>query len=78
MPQLLVRGLDTEIVKALKERARTHGVSTEEEHRRILEESLRGPIKRRFEEVIASMPEVGLDEDYKRGLAKERDNGLFD
>jgi len=73
MPQLLVRGLDSEIVEALKERARSHGVSAEEEHRQILEESLRGPKKKRFEEVIASMPDVGTDEDYERGFAKARD-----
>jgi len=78
MTQLLVRGLDADIVEALKERARIHGVSAEEEHRRILEESLRRPKKKSFEEVIATMPEVGMDDDFERGIAKERDNGLFD
>ena len=78
MTQLLVRGLDADIVEALKKRTRIHGVSAEEEHRRILEDSLRRPRKKSFEEVIATMPDVGKDEDFIRGIAKERDDELFD
>lgn len=40
MAQLLVRNISDELVKALKLRAAAHGVSTEEEHRRILAEKL--------------------------------------
>lgn len=40
MAQLLVRDLDESLVKKLKRRARAHGVSAEEEHRRILNEVL--------------------------------------
>ena len=40
MAQLLVRKVDERIVSALKERAARHGVSAEEEHRRILIETL--------------------------------------
>jgi antitoxin FitA len=40
MAQLLVRKVDDRIVLALKERAAKHGVSAEEEHRRILIETL--------------------------------------
>lgn len=40
MAQLLVRKLDESLVIKLKRRAREHGVSTEEEHRRILAEAL--------------------------------------
>ena len=36
MAQLLVRKVDSDTVRKLKERARAHGVSAEEEHRRIL------------------------------------------
>ena len=36
MAQLLVRKIEDRIVAALKERAARHGVSAEEEHRRIL------------------------------------------
>ncbi len=40
MAQLLVRKLDDELVSKLKKRAGEHGVSVEEEHRRILREVL--------------------------------------
>lgn len=40
MAQLLVRNVDDGLVRKLKLRARTRGVSAEEEHRRILAESL--------------------------------------
>ena len=40
MAQLLVRNLESEIVRHLKHRAGEHGVSVEEEHRRILREAL--------------------------------------
>ncbi len=41
MAQLLVRNLEDELVRDLKKRAGEHGVSVEEEHRRILREALR-------------------------------------
>ena len=40
MPQLLVRNLDSHLVRRLRSRARAHGVSVEEEHRRILKQAL--------------------------------------
>jgi plasmid stability protein len=40
MAQFLVRKLDEGLVRKLKRRARHHGVSTEEEHRRILVDAL--------------------------------------
>jgi antitoxin FitA len=40
MAQLIVRNLDDLLVRKLKIRAAEHGVSTEEEHRRILAEVL--------------------------------------
>lgn len=40
MAQLLVRNVADGLVRKLKRRARNHGVSAEEEHRRILAESL--------------------------------------
>ena len=40
MADLLVRGVDEEIVRALKERAGAHGRSAEAEHREILREAL--------------------------------------
>jgi plasmid stability protein len=41
MAQLLVRDVDDEIVKLLKQRAASHGRSAEAEHRAILEGALR-------------------------------------
>jgi plasmid stability protein len=66
MANLIVRNLDEAIVSALKQRAARHGVSAEAEHRRILEEALRSPPRRSFAEVLASMPDVGRDEDFAR------------
>lgn len=41
MASLVVRNLDDELVRRLKERAKGEGRSAEAEHRRILEEALR-------------------------------------
>ena len=43
MPDLLVRGVDEEIVRALKQRAGAHGRSAEAEHRAILKAALAAP-----------------------------------
>lgn len=40
MAQLLVRGVPQSVLKKLKYRAAVHGVSAEEEHRRILRDAL--------------------------------------
>ena len=40
MPQLLVRDIPQTLVHKLKRRAAQHGVSAEEEHRRILRDAL--------------------------------------
>ena len=41
MGQLLVRNVDDELIRRLKERAAAHGRSAEAEHRAILETALR-------------------------------------
>jgi antitoxin FitA len=66
MPDLLVRGVDEEIVRALKERAGAHGRSAEAEHRAILAAALVRARRRSFAEVLASMPPVGDDADFER------------
>ena len=43
MATLLVRKLDDDLVRKLKERAKAHGRSAEAEHRKILEEALSPP-----------------------------------
>jgi plasmid stability protein len=45
MPQLLVRNVEESLVRRLKRRAAAHGVSVEEEHRRVLKEALSRPLK---------------------------------
>jgi antitoxin FitA len=78
MPDLLVRGVDEEIVRALKQRAGAHGHSAEAEHRAILKAALAGPRRRTLAEVLASMPDVGLDTDFERVEATEPCPHVFD
>jgi plasmid stability protein len=66
MADLLVRGVDEELVRALKERAGAHGRSAEAEHRDILAAALARPRRRSFAEVLASIPDVGTDADFAR------------
>lgn len=63
---LLVRNLDEQVVLALKERAARHKRSAEAEHRAILEQILLRPRRKSFVQVLASMPNVGKDEDFGR------------
>lgn len=66
MADLLVRGVDDNLVRALKERAGQRGHSAEAEHRAILAVALARPAQRSFAQVLASMPNVGLDADFER------------
>jgi plasmid stability protein len=68
MPQLIVRQIEEKVVKRLKQQAGAHGVSMEEEHRRILREALLGPSRRKpsFKEYLLQMPDVGPDELFAR------------
>jgi plasmid stability protein len=79
MANLVVRNLDQRIVDALKQRAARHGRSAEAEHRAILEEVLLGtPKKRSFAEALASLPNVGQDEDFERLEDADEDAHVFD
>jgi plasmid stability protein len=82
MPQLLVRDLDSSLVNRLKRRAADHGVSAEEEHRRILKEVLLRPPQQKpslIEFLISDegevMPEVELALERSREI-EVRDTGL--
>lgn len=68
MAQLIVRDIDERLVRKLKERAGRHGVSMEEEHRRILRQVLlqRSAQRTSFGDVLMSIPEVGTDKDFAR------------
>lgn len=61
---LVVRNIDEAIVQSLKEQAARNGRSAEAEHRAILKAALMQPRKRSYFEVLASMPNVGNDEDF--------------
>jgi antitoxin FitA len=66
MPDLLVRGVDDDLVQALKKRAGAHGRSQEAELRAILAAALLSPPRRNLAELLAAMPEVGVDDDFQR------------
>ena len=66
MPDLLVRGVDDALVQALKKRAGAHGRSQEAELRAILAAALLSPPRRNLAQLLAAMPEVGLDADFQR------------
>lgn len=66
MATLIVRNLDQHIVDELKRRAVKHGRSAEAEHRKLLESVLLRPARKSFAEVLAAMPNVGKDADFKR------------
>lgn len=66
MARLVIRNLPGDLVEALKQRAARHGRSAEQEHRAILEAALLGPRRCSLAAVLASMPNVGRDEDFAR------------
>jgi antitoxin FitA len=74
MHQLVVRKIEEKVVRKLKERAGAHGVSMEEEHRRILREALLGTSAKRpsFKEALLAMPPAGDDLDFERGPQRDR------
>lgn len=72
MAQLLVRDIESDVVRELKIRAARHGRSAEEEHREILRGALRhhGPPSS-LKELLLEMPDIGEDVDFER----PRDHG---
>jgi plasmid stability protein len=74
MPQLIVRQIEEKVVRKLKQRAGAHGVSMEEEHRRILRDSVLGKASQRrsFKAALLAMPNVGKDMDFQRGPQLKR------
>ena len=78
MPNLLVRNVDDDLVRALKERAGANGRSVEAEHREILADALHKPRKLSFAEVLALMPDVGLDSDFERAESSAEASPVFD
>jgi antitoxin FitA len=67
MAQLLVRDIETEVVRELKVRAALHGRSAEEEHREILRGALKHPEPpTSLKELLLEIPNVGEDRDFER------------
>ena len=67
MAQLLVRDIDSDLVRKLKLRAARNGTSAEEEHRRILRESLGpAPKSRTLKDLLLAIPDAGEDADFER------------
>ena len=61
---LVVRNVDEEIARALKQQAASHGRSAEAEHREILKSVLQRPKRRSVAAILSSMPNVGEDADF--------------
>lgn len=65
MPQLVVRNLSSEIISRLKRKADSHGVSPEEEHRRILQRALAPEPDamgyQLLKDILLQMPDAGDD-----------------
>lgn len=80
MAQLIVRNVENEVVRALKQRAARHGVSAEAEHRAILKGALLGQAaSRSFKQALLAMPDVGTDRDFDSARDSDRhvDIGSF-
>ncbi len=78
MPDLIVRGVDETLVRALKVRAGAAGRSAEAEHRAILADVLIGPRRRSFAELVLAMPDVGDDSDFERVQSHSEPPRVFD
>jgi antitoxin FitA len=72
-----VSNIESGVVKALKSLAGKHGISAEEQHRKILKTSLLKPKKVSFTEVLEKIPKVGKDSDFERFQDSKADN-VFD
>jgi plasmid stability protein len=73
MAQLLVRGIDSDLVRELKLRAARNGNSAEEEHRRILREVLvPASPPRTLKDLLLKIPDVGADSDFERSPDRGR------
>lgn len=73
MAQLLVRNIPDALVKSLKLRAAAHGVSAEEEHRRILAKAMAEADNQANESRITSLLDIA-----GTGEADDADDWIFD
>ena len=75
MPQLIVRNIEDAVVRQLRTRAAIHGVSMEEEHRRLLRSVLLAERENRksFSEMLLSIPKAAVGESGDL-FARQRDS----
>ncbi|MCE9621887.1 MAG: DNA-binding protein [Actinomycetia bacterium] len=73
MAQLIVRNVEVDLVRRLRQRAAEHGHSAEEEHRQLLRAALRSE---GLLDHLARMPEAGADADFERRRDLPRDVSL--
>jgi len=67
MAQLLVRDIESDVVRELKVRAARNGRSAEAEHREILRQALRRAAPPpSLKQLLLEMPDVGEDRDFQR------------
>lgn len=65
MAQLIVRGLEDDLVARLKQRAAKSGRSMEAEHRELLRKALLGSDRRKsLKQHLLDMPDEGRDADF--------------
>lgn len=73
MPQILIRKLGGAILRKLRAKAATEGVSAEEEARRILHRSLAGDVPATpLIDFLRTMPDVDADRIFRRPKRKPR------
>ena len=73
MPQILIRRLDQHIVRKLRAKAASDGISAEEEARRILRRSLVGEVPDMpLIDFLRTMPDVGDGPIFRRPKRKQR------
>ncbi len=73
MPQILIRRLDQHVVRNLRAKAASDGISAEEEARRILRRSLVGELPTMsLIDFLRTMPDVGDGRIFRRPKRKPR------
>ena len=73
MPQILIRRLDQHVVRKLRAKAASDGISAEEEARRILRRSLVGEAPSMpLIDFLRTMPDVGDGRIFRRQKRKPR------
>ncbi len=80
VPQLILRDLPQEVVRRLEQAAANHGVSPEEEHRRILQSALSQQNEEAryhvLKDILLEMPAVEDESIFERSRERPREIDL--